>query len=270
LRRIRNKLDGTLAFGYHLRMSMSHRPVTGFVLGAGLGTRLRPLTNEWPKPLLPVGGRPVITYAFAQLKALGIRRIIVNTHHLPHRYDEVFPDARWEGVELIFRHEPELLETGGGIKNIEDLVEGEHLAIFNGDVVSNLPLEDLWRGHLASAGEATLALRSGGGPLQIALDAATGRIRDIGNRRGTNASPLYLFSGIYFVARPFFRRLAAGHKESVVPTFLRMIDQEAGLGGMVLDEGMWSDIGTPAELARMDALLREKPTLAAPYSACLS
>ena len=87
---------------------------TAFVLGAGLGTRLRPLTNDWPKPLLPIGGRPTITYAFEQLKALGVERVIINTHHRAERYDEAFPDNTWEGLELVFRHEPVLLETGGG------------------------------------------------------------------------------------------------------------------------------------------------------------
>jgi NDP-sugar pyrophosphorylase family protein len=227
---------------------------TAFVLGAGLGTRLRPLTVEWPKPLLKAGGRPVIAYAFDRLAELGVARIIVNTHHLAHRYEEVFPDRRWRDVELVFRYEAELLETGGGIKNIEDLVVGESLLIYNGDIVSTLPLRRLLDGHRQAGNEATLALRSSGGPLHIAL-AEDGRLADIGEALGAAPGPRFLFSGIYVIERPFFARLTAGKKESVIPTFLAMIRAGDRIGGVVIDEGEWSDIGALSELQRVDQLL---------------
>jgi mannose-1-phosphate guanylyltransferase len=91
---------------------------TAFILGAGLGTRLRPLTENTPKPLLEIGGRPIITYAMAHLRAVGIKRFIVNTHHCAEQYQENFPDSNWQDIPITFRHEPVLLDTAGGIKNI--------------------------------------------------------------------------------------------------------------------------------------------------------
>ena len=121
---------------------------TAFILGAGLGTRLRPLTEECPKPLLEIGGRPLITYAMDHLIKVGVDRFIVNTHHLSEVYLKKFPNREWHGVPIIFRYEPVLLDTAGGLKNIEDLLdEDEAIFCYNGDVMTNLPLQRLLEAH---------------------------------------------------------------------------------------------------------------------------
>jgi UTP-glucose-1-phosphate uridylyltransferase len=115
---------------------------TAFVLGAGLGTRLRPLTEERPKPLVPLVHKPLITFAFDHLHAVGVRRFVVNTHHRPQTYDAILNGkngrAEYRGCEVVFRHEPELLDTGGGIGNIRDLVGNEPFLVHNGDVLADL------------------------------------------------------------------------------------------------------------------------------------
>ncbi len=121
---------------------------TAFILGAGLGTRLRPLTERIPKPLLEIGGRPIITYVMDHLLNVGVDRFIVNTHHCPEVYSEKFPDRQWRGVPVTFRHEPILLETAGGLKNIEDLLEeDEAILCYNGDVMTTLSLGKLLEAH---------------------------------------------------------------------------------------------------------------------------
>ncbi|MDD5435628.1 MAG: sugar phosphate nucleotidyltransferase, partial [Nitrospira sp.] len=121
---------------------------TAFILGAGLGTRLRPLTERCPKPLLPIGGRPIITYAMEQLLKTGVDRFIINTHHCPEVYAEKFPYGQWHGIPVIFRYEPVLLDTAGGLKNIEDLLDkDEAILCYNGDVMSDLSLEMLMQAH---------------------------------------------------------------------------------------------------------------------------
>ena len=88
---------------------------TAFILGAGLGTRLRPLTENTPKPLLELGGHPIITYAMEHLRSIGVKRFIINTHHCAKKYTEVFPENSWKGIPITFRHERILLDTAGGI-----------------------------------------------------------------------------------------------------------------------------------------------------------
>src|SRR5688572_7489800 len=96
---------------------------TAFVLGAGLGTRLKSLTGCRPKPLIPVRNRPLIEYAFDRLLDIGIERLIVNTHWRADRYPEFFPNGKYGPAQLTLRHEaPNVLETAGGIWNVRDLL----------------------------------------------------------------------------------------------------------------------------------------------------
>ncbi len=145
-----------------------------FVLGAGLGTRLRPLTDQLPKPLIPVLHRPLITYAFDHLLGAGVKEFIVNTHHLPEKYAETFPDGRYRNAPITFRHEPILLETAGGIANIADLVEDGPFLVYNGDILTTLPLEPLLEEHARGENLVTLVLRSTGPALHIAWDDEIG------------------------------------------------------------------------------------------------
>jgi NDP-sugar pyrophosphorylase family protein len=212
-----------------------------FVLGAGLGTRLKGLTERRPKPLIPIYGKPLITFAFDQLIATGFTKIVVNTHHCHEAYEAAFPEGSYCGARLIFEHEPVLLETAGGIKNVERHLGGEPFIIHNGDVLTNLPLGNAIEHHRASGNEVTLVLRSHGGPLHIALHA--GRVVDIAGRLGVTADQ-YLFTGIYIVEPVFLRRIAPRTKISVIPIFMEMIKEGAKLGGAVLDEGDWWDLGS--------------------------
>ena len=138
-----------------------------FVLGAGLGTRLRPLTERRPKPLVPLYGKPLITFGFDHLIASGITSFIVNTHHCPEAYDQLLPGARYRGFPVEYRHEPILLDTGGGIKNVESFVGNEPFVAYNGDILTDFPLRPAIDRHLESGNLATMVLRSSGGPLHI-------------------------------------------------------------------------------------------------------
>jgi mannose-1-phosphate guanylyltransferase len=217
--------------------------MTAFVLGAGLGTRLRPLTLVRPKPLIPVGNRPLIHFAFDHLIAAGVDRFVVNTHWLAEVYTELFPDGQYRGVPIHFRHEPEILETAGGLKNAEDLLGGEPFLVYNGDILTDLPLAPALAAHREQGNEVTLVLRSKDGPLQISLDAE-GRLLDIGGRLASGTQGNHLFTGIYLVEPAFLQRLTAGEKISVIPFFLEMIRTGAKLGAVVIDEGHWWDLGS--------------------------
>lgn len=217
---------------------------TAFVLGAGLGTRLKSLTARRPKPLIPVANRPLITYAFDHLLGIGVERLVINTHWRSEAYARFFPEPVYRAAPLAFRDEqPEVLETAGGIWNVRDLLGAGTFLVYNGDILSDLPLESAVRAHFDTGNEVTMVLRSSGGPLQVALDAASGRVTDIGNRVDAAAAPRFLFTGIYLVNSAFIARIPAATKISVVPIFCDMIRAGAKLGGVVIDEGHWWDLG---------------------------
>ena len=219
-----------------------------FVLGAGLGTRLRPLTARRPKPLIPVANRPLITYAFDQLLASGVTRLVVNTHWRSEAYRSAFPDSSYRQTPISFRDEqPEILETAGGIWNVRDLLGDGPFLVYNGDVFSDLPLKLAIRAHFSLRNEVTLIVRSHGGPLQIAFDPATSRVTDIGGRVDSDAAPRFLFTGMYIVNPEFIRRIRPGEKISVIKVFCEMIRQGAPLGAVLIDEGEWQDLGSRGE-----------------------
>ena len=230
-------------------MTLSAHPIkTAFILGAGLGTRLRPLTETRPKPLLPIGGRPIITYAMDHLITAGVERFIVNTHHCADVYHQAFLDNQWRGVPIVFRYEPVLLDTAGGLKNIEDLLaDDDNIFVYNGDIMSNMPLEPLIAAHFSKRKEATLALRSSGFPLNVNMDEQ-GNICDLRSILGVSGVKSCLFTGIYIVNTSFLHRLKPGRFESVVPIFIDMIREEPGsVAGVIIDEERWHDIGSVEE-----------------------
>lgn len=206
-----------------------------FILGAGLGTRLRPLTDVLPKPLVPLFHKPLAMWAVEACEAVGCRRFAINTHHLPGKWE-----GFGEGRDITFFHEPALLETGGGLRNIGDWVEDGSLLIHNGDIFSSMDLRKLAAAHAASGDEVTLALRSSGGEKRISLDE-NGRVADVRSEvRGLPGT--HIFTGIYCVRKPFLNRIPPGAVIAVIPA-LQQLAREGGLGAAILDKGEWMDLG---------------------------
>jgi mannose-1-phosphate guanylyltransferase len=231
-----------------------------FVLGAGLGTRLRPLTLQLPKPLIPVHHLPLMEYAFAHLHGAGVRKFVVNTHHLPEEYTRAFPGDRWQGCPLMFRHEPVLLETGGGLANVRDLMDGHGtFLVYNGDVFTDLPLAPALEQHRKDGNLVTLILRSTGAVRNVAMNLADRRIIDLRNARHTNHPDQFQFTGLCVVEPAFFRYLPKpGVIESVVAAWLRAIEAGERLGGAVIDDGLWLDLGDRASYLEAHRLIHSE------------
>ncbi len=231
-----------------------------FVLGAGLGNRLRPLTSQLPKPLIPVHHRPLISYAFEHLAHAGISEFIVNTHHLPSQYAIAFPDGRTSGCPITFRHEPILLETGGGVANVADLLADQPFIVYNGDILTDLPLAPALAHHIASGNLVTLILQTHGAVRNVAHDPVTGAILDLRNARQTNHPTQYQFSGIWIAQPAFMAYLPPrGTIESVVAAWLRAIAAGEKIGGHIEDRGLWFDLGDRASYLRAHHHTRQQP-----------
>ena len=233
---------------------MTGKQITAaFILGAGLGTRLRPLTENTPKPLLEIGGRPIITYAMEHLRAVGIKRFIVNTHHCAEKYATSFPENNYKGIPITFRHEPVLLDTAGGIKNIEDLIaDDERIIVYNGDIITNMPIELLIRKHFELKTSVTLALRSTGPLLNVNVDKE-GFVCDMRHILKNEGIKKCLFAGIYIVEKSFLKRLTAGKIESIVLPLVEMIKENPRtVGAVVIDDGCWYDVGSLEEYDKLN------------------
>jgi mannose-1-phosphate guanylyltransferase len=214
-----------------------------FVLGAGLGTRLRPLTEELPKPLVPIFQKPLITFALDHLIDIGIEKFFINTHRLPETFAEAFPGNRYAGIRLTFVNEPILLDTGGGIKNIEAELGREPFVTYSGDLLTDVPLQPLIAEHFHSRNDVTLALRKTALGSEIALRGS--RVVDISNRYGVPGE--FDFANIAAWNTSIFARIPAKQKASFIPIVSDWIGQGGKIGGVVLDQGKWFNLGSRAE-----------------------
>jgi NDP-sugar pyrophosphorylase family protein len=129
------------------------------ILAAGFGTRLRPLTNTVPKALVPVAGRPLVEYSLLLLKAYGIEDIVINLHHLGGKIREALGDGSAYGLRITYTAEDPILESGGGIKNAQPLLDGGTFIVVNCDTIIDIDLDVLVATHRLKKSVATLVLR---------------------------------------------------------------------------------------------------------------
>src|SRR5213595_2365226 len=212
-----------------------------FVLGAGLGTRLRPLTDDLPKPLIPIFQKPLITFALDDLIAAGVQSFVINTHRLPNLFHEVFSGNGYHGHSVTLAHEPDLHETGGGIKNVEGILRKEPFIVYSGDILTDVALEPLITDHLRAGNDVTLGLRrnTGHGAGVVVRD---GRIVEISTK--FNPRENFDYANISVWNPEIFARIPAGRKISFIPILIDWINQGGRIGGLALDDGNWFNIGS--------------------------
>jgi mannose-1-phosphate guanylyltransferase len=225
-----------------------------FVLAAGLGTRLRPLTDEMPKPLIPIFQKPLITFALDHLIGTEVNRFVINTHRHPELFRRFFAGDEYAGFPVTVVHEPDLLETGGGIKNAESELGSNPFLTYSGDVLTDINLQPLIDEHFGRGNDVTLALRHTG--LASAVSLRDHRVVDIANRYGIAGN--FDFANIAVWNSAIFQRIPSHKKISFIPIIADWIGQGANIGGVVIDDGKWLNISSRTEYLEVHrAILRE-------------
>jgi mannose-1-phosphate guanylyltransferase len=228
--------------------------LTAMVLCAGLGTRLRPLTDRVPKPAVPLCGVPLVAWTLALLRDAGVRRVVVNTHHLPGEMAAAAEAATGRlGLSLRVSHEPVIAGTGGALREARRLLEGaDPLVVMNGDVLFDVDLGVALAAHQRSGALATMVLLpmpAGARYNAVELDAS-GAVRRIGRDGpgGPDAAPLtpWHFSGVHVLSPALLGRLPAA---PFAPDVNHELYPPLMAGGHVrghVASGYWNDLGTPA------------------------
>lgn len=224
------------------------------VLAAGLGTRLRPLTDDRPKALVDVAGRPVITYNLALLRRFGITDVVVNLHHHGDVLRATLGDGSRFGLTIAYSPEDPLLDTGGGIRHAQRLLGDEDFLVMNGDTIIDLALDRLIAAHRARGAAATLVLRHDPeqaryGEIGIDVD---GRIRRFLGRPDVVDVPLvpYMFAGVHVLSPVVFDFMPPAGPFSIThATYPAMLAAGVALHGFPFD-GFWHVIDTPADRER--------------------
>lgn len=217
---------------------------TAFVLAAGLGTRLRPLTLHRPKPLVPVVGVPMLAYALALCAHHGLRKVVVNVHHLPERF------AMWqgahEGVEVTLSRElPDILGTGGGLRHARHLL-AERFVVVNADVLSDVDLTALR--HAVTEGGASMALRPHEADRygHVSSDATDTVVRLVQVATATARGPVREdthFTGLHAMHRDTLALIPEGFACVVRTAYRDLVPRRLVRG--LRHEGTWLDVGDP-------------------------
>lgn len=229
------------------------------ILAAGLGTRLRPLTDRVPKPLLPIDGRPVIEYTLRLLRRHGFSEVVINLHHRGHMISAALGDgSRW-GLAIRYSEEADILGTGGGIKKAEPWLSGGDFLVINGDILVDLDLGAVVEVHRRSGAAATLVLREVPDADRwgrIGVDSG-GRIRQILGRPPWTGGPLTgrMFTGIHVLQSNVFKNIPENGFSSIVEVYTDMLEKGEVLSAYGMT-GFWTDIGTPDRYREAEEAVR--------------
>jgi mannose-1-phosphate guanylyltransferase/mannose-1-phosphate guanylyltransferase/phosphomannomutase len=220
------------------------------LLAAGLGTRLRPLTYELPKPMVPILGRPVMEHILRLLERHGFDDVVANLHYFPDLIRDRFGDGSEYGVRLVYSYEPELMGTAGGVRNVRDHFGGETFLIISGDALTDIDLTALWQTHKRKGGIATLALKRVDDPSQLGVVI----VNDDGRIQGFQEKPAPAEAlsnlgncGIYVFEPEIFDYFPEPEfVDWAMDVFPKLLEQDVSFYGHEFPE-YWNDVGSLEE-----------------------
>ena len=219
----------------------------GFILAAGLGTRLRPLTNDRPKALVEINGVTLLEHTIHRLENAGIVHIVVNVHHFADKVIDFIQRHSWQAQIDISDERNMLLDTGGGLKHAAPLFSGrEDILIHNVDILSNIDLRDVERRHEAEGNLVTLCVSRRHTKRLLSFDN-DGRL--VGR-----AEEGLAFSGISVVSPELFPLLPeADHPYPIIDEYIRLAHEGHLIGSYLHAADGWLDVGKPETLQQAQA-----------------
>lgn len=224
------------------------------VLAAGLGTRLRPLTNDRPKALVEINGRTLLEIALTRLRDAGVREAIVNVHHLADQVTGYIQRHDF-GMRVEISRENVLLDTGGGLKKAARFFlqsPGEPFFLHNVDVISSIDLGAMLEFHRQQRVLATLAVQQR--PSSRLLLFGRDDARLVGRYAGSKSEPAppgaLAFCGIHVISPRIFELMTEDGVFSIIDTYVRLAAEGEKVAGFRADQYGWRDLGTPESLAR--------------------
>ena len=210
------------------------------ILAAGLGTRLRPLTDNRPKALMPVVNRPMIERIVEYLKRFGTEGIVVNAYHHYKQIIDYLDGGKPFGLKIDVRVEPEILGTGGGIKNTEGFWDDDPFIVINSDILTDIDLDTAYEAHRESKGLVTLILHDHEPYNQIRIDNS-GKITDI---TPDNEPGCLAFTGIHIMSPELLSHIPEEGFSNIIDCYLTLIRSGKEIRYHISKGHYWSDMGT--------------------------
>lgn len=233
------------------------------IFAAGVGSRLRPLTDTRPKALIDINGMPMLEIVLRRLINAGCTEIVINVFHLAEMIVDFLRAKNNFGIRIEISRETELLDTGGGLKKVANFFDdGRPFFVHNVDVLSNIELNKMYRFHVENAGLATLAVQNRTTGRYFLFDdkrALRGWESVKENRIEWARTPLtdfqrLAFNGIHVISPEIFPKLREQGAFSIIQTYLRLAGEGEKILGFRMDEYYWRDLG---RLEKLEATRRE-------------
>jgi NDP-sugar pyrophosphorylase family protein len=237
------------------------------ILAAGLGTRLKPLTDSKPKALVPLAGKPILFYIIEKLISASINQIIINIHHFPEAIIDYVEQNKNFGIEIVFSREETLLDTGGGVKKVSWFFDdGQPFIVHNVDVLSGIDLRKLMAYHNQKESLATLAVRQRKTSRYLlfnqenrligwqSLETGKKEIVGVTNQKTQNLS----FMGIHILSPEIFPLLPDENIFSIIKGYLDLANKGHHIIGLRNDEDFWIDLGRKENLQQAEEYLTSK------------
>lgn len=232
------------------------------ILAAGLGTRLRPLTNDRPKALVEVAGRTLLEITLTRLASFGVRDVIINVHHFADLVIDYLKKNRNFGMRIEISREDVLLDTGGGLKKaawffLENSRKEEPFLLHNVDVISTIDLDRMVRFHNENQALATLAVQQRETSRYLLFDennelcgrrAGRDQAAEIVRASG-NTHPL-AFAGIHVISPRFLGQMSEEGIFSIITAYVRLAAKREKILAFNVDEYYWRDLGKPENVIR--------------------
>ena len=216
------------------------------ILAAGLGTRLRPFSEITPKPLFPINGRPLLDLVVRYLMAAGVDAIIVNTHHR-HQQIETFLAGQSYSIPVTTRYEPELLGTGGAIRNVSDFWDDRPFIVINSDIVTNIDLKKVYAFHCSHLEAATLVMHDYPEFNQVTVDRNNHidgfqKYKRVGSSRKLKT---LAFTGIQVLDPEILKSIPPHGFVDIIDVYCSQLAAGLKIAAYVSQNHHWRDIGTP-------------------------
>jgi NDP-sugar pyrophosphorylase family protein len=243
------------------------------ILAAGLGTRLRPLTDDRPKALVEIGGRTLLEIVLSRLRTFGVREVIVNVHHFADMVVEYLKANNNFGMRIEISREDVLLDTGGGLKKaawffLESAESEEPFLLHNVDVLSTIDLGCISQFHKENHALATLAVQARETSRYLLFDEKnelcgrrSGRDRQPEVVRSSQQTQALAFSGIHVISPRIFSLMTEEGAFSIINTYLRLATQGENILSFRADKYYWRDLGKPEDLALAAEDMKHKDLL---------
>lgn len=228
------------------------------IFAAGIGSRLKALTKDTPKCLMQVGGVPMLELIVEKLKSVGVSSVVINVHHHAEQVVAFVESRHRFGIEVAFSHEPVLLDTGGGLKKVQELFANESsFFLHNADVYCESDLGELLARHQSRRARTTLAVMMRDSQRGLFMTSA---MELVGWTAEKVAPPpnakRFAFSGISICTPDIFSYMPHGDTFSIIEPFLTCARATHAVFGFEIDPSTWVDIGTPEQLAALQARFR--------------